>query len=1092
MKTTGPLGISGQLAQVFITSRLTLPFLLLSLAIGMMAYVSMGREEEPQISVPMVMVSLQANGLDAPDLYERATQPLEEVLKGIAGVEHSYSRTADDAVLVMLRFAVGTGFDEAVQRVHERLAARRDRLPAQLGTPQVVGRVIADKAVMTLTLTPQPGPAATRWTDRDLHGVAQGIVGRLIDLPDLGPLTIIGGGPPRIRVEPDPERLALHGITPLSLQTALATALGDRSTGVVLDQGGPVPGRIGSNGMSIAEMGGLLIETSGGRPVYLRDVARLVDDGDADHVAVWHLERPVKATTGPDGWQRQPAVTIAIAKQSTASAVDVSVAVLERVENIRQTMLPQGLTLSVTRDDGVSAAHKVEELTFHMVLASLSIALMIAVLVGWREGVVTLVVIPLTILLTLAAIWGFGITINNVSMFALLFSIGIMVDDAIVVIENIARHWAMKDGRNRRRAAIEAVAEVGNPTIYATLAVIIALLPCLFVSGMMGPYMGSLPVTGSAAMVISFFVAMIFTPWMTMLLSREPGAARSVPPPAGPGTGAGTGHGEGNDWIATLYRRIAGPVLQRRRWSALFLLAMAGLTVISILPIARWDMTVKLMPFTNKEELAVVLDLPPGTSLEETQRTLFAAADLLAPVEELRAIQMHSGVGPPITFTGLVRQYHLRRGMEQGDLQITLSGKADRSRDSHAIAGDVRQRLVALALPPGGRLKVVEVPPGPPFFATLVAEVSGKDAQTRKAVALAIEESFREYGWLADIDNTVGPVGERLRISINRTALERYGVSEAAVQQTLQALLGETVLGTLSMGEQVRPIDVVFALPLAARRLDARMLSTPVAGAGAMVELGELVRVTREARSDPILRHNGRMIEMVMAEPVGRFEAPIYPIIELNGILAKRDWSAIGLDQPPRLLMSGTPDWNDSAAVVWDGEWEMTWVTFRDLGFAFAQALVGIYLLMAIKFDSLSVPLVILLPVPLTLIGIVPGHWLSGISFSATSAVGAIALAGILVRNSILLVDFTNHLTASGVTLREALLTAGAVRARPILLTAVAAMTGALFLLSDPIFAGLGITLLFGLISSTLLTLLAIPAVMMLIGRAAPVPLQPG
>ncbi|KAA0679792.1 efflux RND transporter permease subunit [Roseomonas genomospecies 6] len=1053
------LGLSGVLTRTFIRSPLTPLLLLASLAVGAIALLSLPREEEPQISVPMVDILVQADGLKAGDAVELVTRPLEEIVKGIDGVEHTYSQTMDDRVVVTARFLVGTPSDDAILRVHEKVRANMDRIPLGIPEPLIVGRGINDVAILTLTLSPR-AEAAGRWTVNALHGVAGDLLGQLVQVEDVGRSVIVGGQPDQIRVEPDPERLALYGVTLNQLVDKVRNANRSFIAGAVRSAGGSLPAVAGQTLQGTADIGLLLVTTRDGRPVYVKDVADVVIGARADESSAWHL-----VPDGKGGLVRTPAVTIAIAKRAGANAVTIADRVLERVQAIEADGLPKDLTLTVTRNYGETADEKVNELLFHLALATVTIVGLIVLAIGWREGLVTLVVIPTTILLTLFASWLMGYTINRVSLFALIFSIGILVDDAIVVVENIDRHWAMRDGRSKVQAAVEAVAEVGNPTIVATLTVIAALLPMMFVSGLMGPYMSPIPANASAAMLFSFFAAMVLTPWLMVTL--RPGET-----PAG-----GHGDHDGGGRLGRLYLAAARPVVRSKRRAWMFLLAVGVATLASMGLFYSKDVAVKLLPFDNKSELQVVLDLPRGAAPEDTERALFAAARAFADLPELASVQAYAGTASPFNFNGLVRHYYLRDQPEQGDLQVNLAPKSERSRSSHEIALDIRARLAGLPLPAGTVLKVVEVPPGPPVLSTLLMEVYGPDAETRRRAARAVEDAFRGVDFIVDVENSVRPPGERLRFALDQESLEFHGVEEQAVYDTLRALTGGVPVGYSHRGAGRKPIEIAVQMPRSGLFLSERILATPVPGARGTVELGDLVTMTREPASHPLFRRNGRFAEMVMADLAGRFEAPVYGMMAVQDRLNAIDWAAAGLAAEPEIRMHGQPDDQSRTVLLWDGEWEITYVTFRDMGAAFGVAILGIYLLVVAQFGSFKLPLVILVPVPLTLIGIVLGHWLFGAAFTATSMIGFIALAGIIVRNSILLVDFIRHLRDCGTPLRDAVLEAGAIRFKPILLTAVAAMIGAAFILTDPIFQGLAISLLFGLFSSTLLTVLVIPAI---------------
>lgn len=1038
------LGVSGHLARFFIRSPLTPLLLVVSVAVGLLALLALPREEEPQISVPMVDIQVRADGLAAPDAVELVTRPLEAIVTAIPGVEHVYSQTQDDAVLVTARFLVGTSADDAILRVHERLRANWNRIPTGIPEPLVVGRGINDVAVAVVTLRPRAPD--TRWDDAALHEVADRLLSDLATIPEVGLTYIVGGRPTELRIEPDPAALARHGITLNQIVEKLQGANASFAAGRLRVEGRTLTVQAGETLRGVPDAGLLLLTASDGRPVYLGDVARIGVAPAPVEARVWRLTR------GEGGaWVQAPAVSIAIAKRPGANAVSVTRAVAARLEAQAGRLVPEGIAADITRDYGATAQEKSDELLFHLGLATVSIVALVWLVIGWRAAAVTAIVIPVTILLTLFGALMLGYTLNRVSLFALIFSIGILVDDAIVVVENIDRHWAMGDGRDRAAAAIDAVAEVGNPTIVATLTVIAALLPMMFVSGLMGPYMAPIPAVASAAMAFSFFVAMVLTPWLMAKL----GASHAA-------------HGEGA--LARIYRTVASRVIERRAVAWAFLAATGILTAASMALFVTRDVTVKLLPFDNKSELAVVLDMPAGTSLEETERALLAAAALMREVPEVASVTLHAGTAAPFNFNGLVRHSFSRQLPRQGDLDIQLTDRHVRVRESHAIAIDIRRRLAALALPDDARLRVTEVPPGPPVLSTLLAEIYGPDAESRRAAAALVREVFRGLDFLVDHDDTIAAPGTRLRIRLLPDQLEFHGVEEGAVAETVRALLGGVTVGWSHRGAGRNPLALVVRLPKESLHLTEALLVTPVPGRRGPVELGTLVRIAEEPASAPIFRRNGRDAEMVMAELAGRYEAPVYGMLAVAEALAGRPGA-------PEIRLAGQPDDPRAPVLLWDGEWEVTRVTFRDMGAAFAVALLGIYVLVVAQFRSFTIPLVVLLPVPLALPGVVLGHALMGAAFTAPSMIGFIALAGIIVRNSILLVDFIRHAPRDGRSLRAVALEAGAVRFKPIALTAAAAMIGAGFILADPIFQGLAVALLFGLLSSTLLTVLAIPAV---------------
>ncbi|MGB3864650.1 MAG: efflux RND transporter permease subunit, partial [Xanthobacteraceae bacterium] len=716
------LGIAGGLTRAFIASPLTPLFLLASLALGLIALVTLPREEEPQISVPMVDIHVTANGLRAEDAVKLVTEPLETIVKSIDGVEHVYSQTEDDGTVVTARFKVGTNSDAAILRVHEKVRANINRIPVGIPEPLIVGRGIDDVAIVVVTLRPTPS-AASRWTANGLTRLARELQVEVSKLPDIGLTYIVGEQPEQFRVEPDPERLSLYGITLQQLAAKIEGANRSFRIGTVREQTQQRAIVAGQTLQALPEIGNILLTARDGRPVYVRDVAHVVLATAPAENRVTDIRKTAEA-----GLERAPAVSLAIAKRPGTNAVVIADEIVQRLEQARGQIFPEDVEMTVTRNYGETANEKANELLFHLGLATISIVILVAVAIGWREALVVAVVIPTTILLTLFASWIMGYTLNRVSLFALIFSIGILVDDAIVVIENIARHWAMGDGRSRAQAAIDAVAEVGNPTIVATLTVVAALLPMLFVSGMMGPYMSPIPANASAAMLFSFFVAVILTPWLMIQLG-------------GGGHAAGGGHDEaGGGRLGRLYVAVAKPILASRRRAWIFLLAVGVATLASLALFYTRHVTVKLLPFDNKANLQVVLDLPKGSSVEDTDRALQMMAERLAPVPEIVSFQTYAGTAAPFDFNGLVRHYYLRANPEQGDIAINLLAKGERTRASHAIALDVRERLRGIDLPQGTIVKVVEPPPGPPVLGTLLAEIYGPDAVTRRAVASKVRE----------------------------------------------------------------------------------------------------------------------------------------------------------------------------------------------------------------------------------------------------------------------------------------------------------------------------------------------------------------
>lgn len=1056
------LGISGKLTRATIQSPLTPLFLLAAVIVGLIATITIPREEEPQISVPMVDIRVAAPGLSAPDAVELVAKPLETIVKSVDGVEHVYTQAQDNGVLVTARFLVGSNPEAAATRIDEKINANIDRIPVGIPPPQVTVRGINDVPIVVLTLTPKPG-APGQWNDQALYELAGKLRTEIAKVDNVGLTFITGGQRMALRVVPDPARLAASRVPLGNVIEAVTQANRAFPAGTVREGGMAVSVTAGQTLKCAEELGNLTVRSVSGAPVLLKDVATVEQAPTQDQARAWRWARDDKS-----GWEMTPAVSLAIAKRAGANAVTVSQDVVERVNGLKGKLIPDSVAVSVTRNYGETANEKANELIFHLALATISIVILIGFAIGWREAAVTAIVIPTTIMLTMFASKVMGFTINRVSLFALIFSIGILVDDAIVMIENIARHWAMPDERSRIDAAVEAVAEVGNPTIVATLTVVAALLPMLFVSGLMGPYMAPIPINASAAMIFSFFVAVIIAPWLMIRFARK---------------ALDGGHDHGHDAhggkLGMLYKRYAGKVIATRQSARRFLIGVGVATLVACSMFYFKAVTVKLLPFDNKSEVQLVVDMPEGTSLEATSRVLELAAAVARKVPEVESMEAYAGTSAPFNFNGLVRHYFMRALPEQGDLMVTLLPKGDRSRSSHEIAVDLRQQLQkAIPLPAGASLKVVETPPGPPVMATLLAEIYGPNEQVRRETALQVEKIFKSVPYIVDTDNSFGEPRPTLRLVPDRAKLDQYGLSERQLFDSIGALLGNQTVGYAPRGRERDPLPIEMGLGQAQRSWSAALAATPVAVApgGQLIPLGELVNAEVQPGGQAMYRRDGRGAAMVMADLAGRYEAPIYGMLAVDDAVGKFDWAKAGLTKPD-VLLNGQPVDESHPSLLWDGEWEITWVTFRDMGAAFMVALLGIYVLVVGQFRSFQLPLVILTPIPLTLVGIVLGHMLFQAPFTATSMIGFIALAGIIVRNSILLVDFIRHARAPDKSLRETLLEAGMIRFKPIVLTAAAAMIGASVILTDPIFQGLAISLLFGLASSTLLTVLVIPAI---------------
>lgn len=1085
------LGIAGRLTKATIKSPLTLLMLLAAFAVGIMALLAIPREEEPQISVPMVTVQIPAPGLKAPEVAQLVTQRVELALRGLDKVEHVYSQSQDDGVMLTTRFMVGTDSDDAVLRVQQKLREPNVLPPSGTMAPIVTARGIDDVPILVVAVSPDPA-IADRWSDAALYDLTKDIKTELTKVDNVGSTFMIGGKEQEVRIAPDAARLKAFGVPLSSLIDAVRASATQMPVGTIRGAGSAQDLSAGKSFDDISKIKSLNVPSLNGNAIMVSDVADVSLAPKNDQIAAFHYIR------NGDNWNRVPTIAIAIAKRPGVNAVKLTSAVRERLAALEGNLIPEGIHAEIVRDYGETANEKANELLFHLGLATLSIVALIFFTIGKRESFVTLVVIPTTILLTMFAANLMGYTINRVSLFALIFSIGILVDDAIVMIENIARHWALDPKKSKMDAAIEAVAEVGNPTIVATLTVVVALLPMMFVSGLMGPYMAPIPANASAAMIFSFFVAVIIAPWLMLKVApkhdefidtgnpsdkrmralSEPAFAAEGDREAAPSENHKNEHNEGK--LGALYRKVAVKIIGTRKSAKTFLWIVGLATLGACFLFYTKTVTVKLLPFDNKSEFQVVADMPEGASIEATQRALFEASALIGQIPEVESMEVYAGTSAPFNFNGLVRHYFMRTRPEMGDLQINLAPKSERKRASHQIALEARELLKNIRLPNGASLKVVEVPPGPPVISTMLTEIYGKDQATRIRTAEALKAIMAKIPYIVDIDDYYGKQRPTTILAPNRAQMTALGVHEGQVLQSIAAAMNGTNVGIMNRDNGRDPLDIQIALPTKDRTWNENLASMPVAvsasGAPRLVELGEIINAETGIGSYPIFRRDGKDAEMVTADLAGKYEAPIYGIFDTNKAVNNFDWAKIGLEKPV-IAWHGQPKNENITTMLWDGEWEITYVTFRDMGAAFGVAIIGIYILVVAQFGSFKLPLVVLTPIPLTLIGIVFGHILFRAPFTATSMIGFIALAGIIVRNSILLIDFIRHARTPDKTLREVLLEAGAIRFKPIMLTALAAMIGAAVILSDPIFQGLAISLLFGLMSSTLLTVLVIPAI---------------
>ncbi|EGJ11323.1 efflux RND transporter permease subunit [Rubrivivax benzoatilyticus] len=1064
---SAPLGIAGRLARAFQANAITPLLALVALLLGLFAVLVTPREEEPQINVTMANVLIPFPGASSADVQNMVARPAEQVLGQIAGIEHTYSVSRPGMAVLTVQFEVGVPRTEALVRLYDVLDANQDWLPAGLGTlpPIVKPKGIDDVPVLALTLWSRDDRAAA-----DLERVAHALEAELKRVPGAREVQTIGGPGRVVQVTLQPARLRERGVDLLRLKQTLAAANQGMPAGSVIDErGGALTVETGEFLRSAAEVGELVVGTHGGRPVYLREVAEVADGAAQPSRYVWFTpggagETGASGASGAAGGH--PAVTLTLTKKPGTNAVDVARAARERVDALRNGLLPDGIEATVTRDYGATAAEKANKLISKLVFATGSVILLVGLALGRREAVIVGAAVVLTLAATLFASWAWGFTLNRVSLFALIFSIGILVDDAIVVVENIHRHQRLEPGRPLRDIIPAAVDEVGGPTILATMTVIAALLPMAFVSGLMGPYMSPIPINSSLGMAISLAIAFTVTPWLALKLMKPHGAAA---------------HGGRAEALAGrlqgFFARLLQPLLDsaRKRW--LLLAGIVAALVLSVgLAAVQW-VVLKMLPFDNKSEFALVVDMPAGTPLEDTAATLHELGAYLAAQPEVRDLQGYAGTASPITFNGLVRQYYQRADAEQGELQVNLVDKSERHEQSHAIAQRLRPELQKIAARRGAKLKLVEVPPGPPVMSPIVAEVYGPDEAGRQQLAARLEQAFHATPDVTSIDSSLHADAPRAFLRVNRQRAETLGIAVADIAATVQGALSGADAAWLHDGQSKYPVPVRLQLPREAQvGLDA-LLALPLRSApGALVPLSELVRVERGVVDKPLYTKDLQGVSYVYGDVGAGGATPDSPLYGLFGIRSRLADAALPNAGPLGEYWIRQPA-NPYAeyALKWDGEWQITYETFRDMGAAYGVGLILIYLLVVAQFRSYLAPLVIMAPIPLTIIGVMPGHALLGMQFTATSMIGMIALAGIIVRNSILLVDFIELQAARGVPFKQAVVDAAAVRAQPIALTGLAAMTGALFILDDPIFNGLAISLLFGIAVSTLLTLVVIP-----------------
>jgi multidrug efflux pump subunit AcrB len=1044
-------GFAGTLARMFINSPLTPLLLIASFVIGMLGMIITPREEDPQISVPMADIFVAYPGASAEQVKNLVAEPLERLMSEMSGVKHVYSVSQDGRAMVTVRFNVGQQMEPSLVKLYDKLSSHLDAIPKGVSQPLVKPKSIDDVPVVTLTLSSKQHDIVT------LRKLAMDVQQRIKSLPDTGQSFVVGGSPEQVRVEVDPARLASYGVTLAQISQAISAANQRTVAGGMVNSGNTMTVYSGDFLRDARQVGDLLISVKANQPVFLRDLARISQGESETKTIVTQSQRDANGNFNTD-----PAVTIAVAKKRGSNGVDVARAVLHEVDTLKGTLIPNTVTVDVTRDYGATADDKVSHLNFKLILVTVIVTLLMLFTMGKQPALITMITIPVVLLMTLAVAYLMGFTINRVSMFALVFAIGILVDDAIVVVENIYRRWLEKKSTDND-LTIQAVDEVGNPTILATFAVVAALLPMAFVSDMMGPFMLPIPALASAAMVFSLLAAFIFVPWL---------ATRIKPNMQQLEKAAEREHAEGKK-IAAFYEKLITPIMSSPRKGKITLWLIIGALLASMAMFYFKVVAFKMLPFDNKSELNIVIDMPEGTDLFMTANLAQRLAQSMNGVSEVSAYQTYVGTSSPFNFNGLVRHYFLRAEPWQADIAVQLLPVSARKRSSHEIAMQIRELLTPIAHAAHARLTIAEAPPGPPVLASMVAEVYGPDADTRRKVATDLMHIMQTTPDVMDVNTFMIRPYQEVAFEIDRQHAAMLGVSVEEINHEVAMAMGGYEVGSIKLVHELEQTLIVMQLPLAMRANPGSILALPVRTAnGGAVPLGELGQFIKRQVSAPIYHKDLRPLEYVTGDVVGDLGAPLYGMINVDAQL--KDYRT-----PDGVALQGSyfgkPKNLEQSSFKWDGEWDVTYVTFRDMGIAFAAALVLIYMLVVAEFRNFLLPRVVMAPIPLTLIGIIPGHWLLGADFTATSMIGFIALAGIIVRNSILLVDFAKSKVSAGMPVRDAVILAAEVRMRPIIITALALVIGSMVLLTDPIFQGMAVSLLFGSIIATFLTLVVIP-----------------
>ncbi len=1073
-KTDQQSGLAGRIARAFIDSKLTPLIIITSVLLGLSAMLLLAREEEPQIKVPMVDVIVSMPGATAKEVEERAARPMEQLLWEVSGVEYIYSMSRPGQALVIVRFKVGQNVEESLVKLNQKLQSNFDRIPHGVSYPLIKSRSIDDVPILALTFH------SARYDHWMLRRLAMQVQDAVKQVDEVAATEVIGGAHRQVRVLLDPPKLASYGLSAAGLVPVLQQANRQHHAGGMTAQNREVLIETGGFLKSAHDVANVVVGASAGRPIYLHQVARVVDGAEEPTNYVFFGYGAAKSELANE----RPAVTLSVAKRPGANAISVANAVLEKVNGLKEVMIPSDVKVTITRHYGKTAAEKSNELLLHMAIAVISVSLLIVFALGWRESGIVAIAIPSTLALTLLVFYLYGFTLNRITLFALIFSIGILVDDAIVVVENIVRHLHLPGNKARSHLsiAVEAVNEVGNPTILATFTVIFAVLPMAFVGGLMGPYMRPIPIGSGAAMLFSLAIAFIVTPWAALRLLKN--HTHDTVHAEQSGT-----QQKREDIFTRLYRQMMGALISAAKWRWTFLAGIVALLLLAMSLVGIGWVKVKMLPFDNKSEFQVILNMPEGSSLEHTARVAREIAQAVRIEPEVSDYQIYTGVAAPFNFNGLVRHYFMRAGANVADIQVNLLDKHERSAQSHDIVKRVRPRVAAIVNKYHARVSLAEVPPGPPVLQTLVAEVYGPTEEARRGLAMQMRKVFKQTPGVVDIDWYLEEPQTKTRFVIDKEKAALHGISAETISQTLRIAVSGASVDLIHLPEEKEDVDLMVELPQEKRTLpedllglrvrsgDANALPEPAqAGAAPLVPLRELVR-TEVQTLEPTIHHKNLMpVTYVIGDVAGVVESPVYAIGAMNEALKKIDARAFGGSKKALSVLNVAQPFSDAEpAIKWDGEWHITIEVFRDLGAAFAAVLVLIYILMVGWFGSFLTPIIVMAAIPFSLVGILPAHGAMGAFFTATSMIGFMAGAGIVVRNSIILVDFIEMRVQEGMPLAEAVIDAGAVRFRPMMLTALAVVVGASVILADPIFQGLAISLMAGELASLFISRVAVP-----------------